>query len=42
LFPPVLHTLKVGGLVTLNAGISQEGHLGAQTVAQLRRLSQRV
>jgi hypothetical protein len=42
LFPPVLHTLKVGGMVTLNTGISQEGHLGAQSVAQLKRLSRMV
>jgi hypothetical protein len=42
LFPPVLHTLKVGGMATLNTGISQEGHLGAQSVAQLQRLSRMV
>jgi hypothetical protein len=42
LFPPVLHTLKAGGMVTLNTGISQEGHLGAQSVAQLKRLSRMV
>lgn len=42
LFAPVLHTLKVGGMVTLNVGISQEGHLGAQTVAQLQRVLRKV
>ncbi len=30
--------LSVGGAVTLNVGIYQEGHLGAKTVAQLSRL----
>ncbi len=30
--------LGVGGAVTLNVGIYQEGHLGAETVGQLKRL----
>jgi hypothetical protein len=31
--------LKVGGAVTMNTGIYQEGHLGQETVRQLARLS---
>ena len=34
--------LKVGGAVTMNVGIYQEGHLGQETVQQLARLSKRL
>ncbi len=34
----VRHCLSVGGAVTLNTGIYQEGHLAAASVAQLARL----
>ncbi len=39
LFPVVRHVLQAQGTVTLNAGICQEGHIGQQTLAQLKRLS---
>jgi len=35
----VRHCLKVGGAVTLNTGIYQEGHLAEASVAQLARLN---
>lgn len=38
LFPPVRHCLNVGGTVTPNVGIYQEGHISATTLAQLKRL----
>ncbi|MBO0935613.1 hypothetical protein J2I47_03535 [Fibrella sp. HMF5335] len=31
---------KVGGAVTLNAGIFQEGRLGAKTIKQLKTLNE--
>jgi hypothetical protein len=39
LFSFVRHCLQVGGAVTLNAGIYQEGHLAGATLQQLARLS---
>lgn len=39
LFSFVRNCLEKGGAVTLNAGIYQEGRLGAETAAQLSRLS---
>ena len=32
------HCLSVGGAVTFNAGIYEEGYLGQETVGQLRRI----
>ena len=39
LFSFVKNCRKVGGAVTLNVGIYQEGHIGEATLAQLKRLS---
>ncbi|MBB3186203.1 hypothetical protein FHX64_000366 [Microbacter margulisiae] len=39
LFPAVLNVLKVGGTVTLNVGIYQEGYISSQTLDQLKRLN---
>lgn len=39
LFPVVRQVLKVGGTVTLNVGIYQEGHISEPTLAQLQRLN---
>ncbi len=39
LFSFVRSCHAVGGAVTLNVGIYQEGHLGPQTIAQLQRLT---
>lgn len=39
LFSFVKRSTSVGGAVTLNVGIYQEGHIGAETLAQLKRLS---
>lgn len=39
LFSFVRHIIGVKGAVTLNVGIYQEGHIGEQTLAQLKRLS---
>lgn len=39
LFPAVLNVLKVGGTVTLNVGIYQEGYISDQTLEQLKRLN---
>jgi hypothetical protein len=39
LFSFVDNCLRVGGAVTLNVGIFQEGHLGPQTIRQLQRLA---
>lgn len=36
------NSLKVGGAVTMNVGIYQEGHLGLKTVQQLARIHPRV
>ena len=38
LFSFMRHCRSVGGAVTLNVGIYQEGHLGERTLAQVRRL----
>jgi hypothetical protein len=40
LFAFVKRCRSVGGAVTLNVGIYQEGHLGAESLSQLRRLSE--
>ncbi|HEX2948402.1 MAG TPA: hypothetical protein VHV83_02340 [Armatimonadota bacterium] len=39
LFSFVKQCKSVGGAVTLNVGIYQDGHLGEETLAQLQRLS---